>query len=200
MSEFFTILPPPQSVDALDAWGGLESLPFSLDSAVWQSAGVYGLIVSEGGRSGETLNGANRVRSLVLAGSGKSSDEMEGEKGASVYEIAGDGQAKSGSKVKATVLRGLYAVAAAKAAGVADVGRVLIVAGSGGSESSDDALVGFKGWDWNGEKSPSAPSWEQKKEELAPWEQKPGNVAVWVAHSVPAKDWTQKHGGVATWQ
>lgn len=257
MSEFFTILPPPQSVDTLDAWGSLDDLPYSLDSAVWQSVGVYGLVASEGGESGEALRGDAVTRGLSCRATASSSGAM---KGAKVTYLAGEGSAKSGGSLKVAAIRGVggrgeavssgklafiairalfdtepavsgggmlgvkvtylsgsgQAVAheavkvnftrglvvdsTAKAGGVADVGRVLIVAGDGASVSSDDALVGFKGWDWSGEKSPSAPVWEQKNEQLTPWMQKAENAAVWAAQSVTAKDWTQKQGGVAQWQ
>ena len=69
MATYQTILPPPQSVDSLDAWGGLDSLPWSLDSGVWLSAGVYGILASESAQAAESLKKWNRVRtSNVLQG------------------------------------------------------------------------------------------------------------------------------------
>ena len=41
MAEFFPLSPPPQSLETLDSWGALDSLPAPLDSPLWQSAGLY---------------------------------------------------------------------------------------------------------------------------------------------------------------
>lgn len=69
MATYQTILPPPQSVDSLDAWGGLDALPWSLDSGVWLYAGVYGILPSESAQAAESLKKWNRVRtSNVLQG------------------------------------------------------------------------------------------------------------------------------------
>ena len=69
MAHYQKILPPPQSVDSLDAWGGLDYLPWSLDSGVWLSAGVYGILASESAQAAESLKKWNRVRtSNVLQG------------------------------------------------------------------------------------------------------------------------------------
>lgn len=69
MATYQTILPPPQSVDSLDVWGGLDSLPWSLDSDLWLSAGVYGILASESAQAAESLKKWNRVRtSNVLQG------------------------------------------------------------------------------------------------------------------------------------
>ena len=43
MGRFFVMQSAPQSLEGLDAWGALDSLPWSLDDALWQSAGVWGL-------------------------------------------------------------------------------------------------------------------------------------------------------------
>jgi hypothetical protein len=120
--------------------------------------------------------------------------------GVKVTYLSGAGKAVAHEAVKVNFTRGLVVDSTAKAGGVADVGRVLIVAGAGAATSKEKALVSFKGWGWNGEESPPAPSWEQKKEEFKPWAQKPENVAEWAAQDVPAQGWIQKHGGMAVWQ
>ena len=51
MAEFFPLSPPPQSLETLDSWGALDSLPATLDSPLWQSAGLYGLRIEGGGRA-----------------------------------------------------------------------------------------------------------------------------------------------------
>ena len=62
MSAFFDILPPPQSLETLDEWGALDSLPASLDSELWQNAGLYGLRIAESAHASG--------RSAVPGGSG----------------------------------------------------------------------------------------------------------------------------------
>lgn len=114
MGEFFTILPPPQSVDTLDAWGSLDNLPFSLDSAVWQTVGVYGLVASEGGKSGGGLRGASVTRGLACYGSATSAGAMQGAK---VAYLAGEGAAKSGGVLSATILRGVGGRGEARSSG-----------------------------------------------------------------------------------
>ena len=66
MAEFFDILPPPQSIDALDAWGALDALPASLDDGFWTRAGVYGLSASEKARAGQSFS-ALRKRCVGLS-------------------------------------------------------------------------------------------------------------------------------------
>ena len=51
MAEFFSLSPPPQSLETLDSWGTLDRLPASLDSPLWQSAGLYGLRIADKGRA-----------------------------------------------------------------------------------------------------------------------------------------------------
>lgn len=78
MATYQTILPPPQSVDSLDAWGGLDSLPWSLDSGVWLSAGVYGILASESAQAAESLKKWNRVRTSDILQGVAAGGEAEG--------------------------------------------------------------------------------------------------------------------------
>ena len=79
MSATITALyPPPQSIDSLDQWGTLDSLPWSLDSSVWTTCGVYGLTVSESGTSSDSFDGATKVYG-ILAGSASASGALDGE-------------------------------------------------------------------------------------------------------------------------
>lgn len=66
MATYQTILPPPQSVDSLDAWGGLDTLPWSLDSGVWLYAGVYGILAAESAKSADSLKKWTRIRTSDL--------------------------------------------------------------------------------------------------------------------------------------
>jgi hypothetical protein len=102
--------------------------------------------------------------------------------------------------MSANFIRSLVAGTAAKSDGVANVDRVLVVAGAGQASSREAVIVSFKGWGWSGEKAPSVPVWEQKKEEPSIWVHKAENAAEWAAQSVPAQGWTQQHGGAAQWQ
>ena len=60
MATFFDILPPPQSLDSLDAWGTLDALFASLDDGLWTRAGVYGLSASEKGRAAGTCSAVRK--------------------------------------------------------------------------------------------------------------------------------------------
>ena len=78
MATYQTILPPPQSVDSLDAWGGLDALPWSLDSGVWLSAGVYGILAAESAESAESLKKWTRIRTSDLLQGVAAGGEAEG--------------------------------------------------------------------------------------------------------------------------
>lgn len=78
MATYQTILPPPQSVDSLDAWGGLDSLPWSLDSGVWLRAGVYGLLATETAKSADSLKKWTRIRTSDLLQGVAAGGEAEG--------------------------------------------------------------------------------------------------------------------------
>ena len=66
---FSTIKAPPQNLDSLDDWGSLDELLWSLDSDIWNSAGLYALEQAVGpGESGEEVS-AVRIRSAELRGS-----------------------------------------------------------------------------------------------------------------------------------
>jgi len=58
MSSITAIYPPPQTIDTLPAWGDIDHLPYSLDSAIWLTAGVYGLNLSEDAEAEESASGA----------------------------------------------------------------------------------------------------------------------------------------------
>ena len=51
MAQFFAISAPPQSLESLDNWGSVDGLPASLDSPLWNSAGIYGLNIAGQGRA-----------------------------------------------------------------------------------------------------------------------------------------------------
>ena len=59
MAQFFDISAPPQSLEALDNWGSVDSLPASLDSELWKSAGIYGLNIAGQGRASAEFVASN---------------------------------------------------------------------------------------------------------------------------------------------
>ena len=65
MSGFFDISAPPQSLESLDVWGALDSLPASLDSELWRRAGLYGLRIAEVARASGRVSAS---RTACLAG------------------------------------------------------------------------------------------------------------------------------------
>lgn len=92
MAKFFDILPPPQSLDSLDAWGALDALSASLDDGFWTRVGVYGLSASEKGRTGQSFSAVRR-RGLDLASSARSGGTLSlGRIGA----LTAEGSALSG--------------------------------------------------------------------------------------------------------
>lgn len=113
-AEFFDILKPPQTLDTLDAWGGLDSLPYSLDSAMWERVGVYGLLASEGGRSGEALSGDSVSRGLELSGGALSGGSMLSVK---VTYLDGSAKAESSEGAAVSVVRGVGGRAKAESGG-----------------------------------------------------------------------------------
>ena len=68
MARIFAIAAPPLGLDALDSWGALDSLPASLDSPLWNSAGLWGLEVEDFARCAQSLALCLRVH--ITAGSG----------------------------------------------------------------------------------------------------------------------------------
>ncbi len=72
MARFFDIAPAPQSLERLDAWGALDSLPASLDSPLWDSAGIFGFEASDAAHSSGLLR-ARRISRLGASARGVSS-------------------------------------------------------------------------------------------------------------------------------
>lgn len=87
---FSTIKAPPQNLDSLDDWGSLDELLWSLDSDIWNSAGLYALEQAVGpGESGEEVS-AVRIRSAELRGSAGGGGTMQGH---AVLSLTGSGAA-----------------------------------------------------------------------------------------------------------
>ena len=122
MSAFFDISLPPQSLETLDAWGPLDSLPASLDSELWRCAGLYGLRIAESAHASGRLSAsftaclAGRLR----AGSGGTMR--------SLVELDLNGEGRTGGGL------GL------------NFGRTLALCG--GARTGGLLVLRFKGWDW----------------------------------------------------
>ena len=96
---------PPQSLEALDTWGDLDKLPWSLDDAVWTTAGVYALSLSEIANSGQMVT-LVRKKIITLDGSAIGSESAVF---ASVLEASARGAALSGATVDFIRLHPVYA-------------------------------------------------------------------------------------------
>ena len=88
MAVFTDILTPPQSLENLDNWGDLDSLSWSLDSTIWETAGIYGLVVSESAYCADTIK-YSLTRGLTLSDTVHASSSMEGNL---IAEISGTGE------------------------------------------------------------------------------------------------------------
>lgn len=169
---FLTILPPPQTLDSLDAWGGLDGLPFSLDDARWLSAGLYGLTVNGQGAAREAMLAQSRLRVLALTAGAVSGGSMEGGKVADLVELAGEGLATGRGALRLAVVRllrgegadgggGGDATGGPSAGGAARLSRIVTLGAAGAARSRGDFRPGYKGWAWRGEKVAFSPLWRE---------------------------------------
>lgn len=77
-AEFYTILPPPQTLETLDNWGALDGLPLSLDSPAWETAGIYGLTVADGAKASGSLEGSRQTAIPLLPAQAQSGAALAG--------------------------------------------------------------------------------------------------------------------------
>ena len=110
---FSPIFPPPQSIDSLDSWGSLDGLPFSLDSSLWTTAGLYGLTVSDAVTIGQQADG-QRTRTSVLAGLSVADGQAAGQ---AVLELRGEDAASGGGEAAASITAWILLDAVASTAG-----------------------------------------------------------------------------------
>ena len=110
---FSPILPPPQSIDSLDSWGSLDDLPFSLDSSLWTTAGLYGLTVSDAVTIGQQADG-QRTRTSVLAGLSVADGQAAGQ---AVLELRGEDAASGGGEAAASIAAWILLDAVSSTAG-----------------------------------------------------------------------------------
>lgn len=122
-AEFSTIKAPPRTLDSMDEWGSLDGLLWSLDSGVWNAAGLYEL---RGASASATAGGSastSRTRTSRLSvgarllgglsGSAVFSLEARGTAQAHEEELGGvtvslpvaPSQARSGADMEALRLR-----------------------------------------------------------------------------------------------
>lgn len=110
---FSPIFPPPQSIDSLDSWGSLDGLPFSLDSSLWTTAGLYGLTVSDAVTIGQQADG-QRTRTSVLAGLSVADGQAAGQ---AVLELRGEDAASGAGHAAAGITAWILLDAVASTAG-----------------------------------------------------------------------------------
>ena len=136
MARFFAIIAPPPGLDDLDRWGTLDSLPASLDSQLWISAGLWGLEAEEFARCAQSIAG----RVIVSLG-GKLRAASSGGLRSSVVLLADmEEGANSGSTLKALRLRPIRAVSEARTGGSC-LGVGVLYLEAGGAAASGSSLL-----------------------------------------------------------
>ena len=138
MAQFFDISAPPQSLEALDNWGSVDSLPASLDSELWNSAGICGLSIAEQGRA-SALFVASTISLLAGTGHATSSGALQ----SSVLKVgATSGVATVGGTLGGLRLRFSGGTASARAGGSLRGVGVLYM-DMGGEARTSDGLHGL---------------------------------------------------------
>ena len=113
MARFFAIIAPPPGLDDLDRWGTLDSLPASLDSQLWNSAGLWGLEAEDFARCAQSLAG----RVIVSLGGSLRAASSGGLRSSVVRLVEMEERAGSGNALKGLHIRPLRAVAEARTGG-----------------------------------------------------------------------------------
>lgn len=134
-----TVKAPPQTLDTLDDWGGLDALPWSLDAGVWAGAGVYALEGAEEAFSSSAFGGAERIRTASLSGAAALSGALEG---GACFSLAGMGGAFSSQAELGGITVGipLEAAGARSGGGISPV-RMRPGGGEGGTCSGQKSAL-----------------------------------------------------------
>ena len=98
-AEFHNILLPPQTLESLDAWGSLDSLPLSLDSPAWEAAGIYRLTIGDSAKSGGSLRCVKVTTAKLATGTAKVQEKFSAKR---TRKGGGSSAAKSGKSFKAS--------------------------------------------------------------------------------------------------
>ena len=149
MARFFSIVAPPLSLDDLDSWAALDSLPASLDSQLWNSAGLWGLEAEDFARCAQSLAGcvivslggslraassaallSSAVSLLGMEGRASSGDALEGLR---KRPLRAGGEARTGGSCLGV---GVLYIEAGGAAGTGSELSLLLTAALGGSGDS----------------------------------------------------------------
>lgn len=137
MARFYPIAAPP-SLDELDSWGPLDSLPASLDSQLWISAGLWGLEAEDFARCAQSLAGRVSVGlcgKLHAAGSAAFRSSV-------VHSLGMEERASSGDALEGLRKRPLRAGAGARTGGSCfGVGVLYLTAGGASSSASALSLL-----------------------------------------------------------
>ena len=136
MARFSALAAPPQSLDTLDRWGRLDSLPASLDSPLWNSAGLWELEAEALARSSQAFESR-----LVAALSGELASASGERLAPRLFRLLSmDGRTGTGGAFSARRLRPLRARGAARAEASCHGVGVLYLA-MGGSARSGGGLA-----------------------------------------------------------
>ncbi len=220
MARFFDIAPAPQSLERLDAWGALDSLPASLDSPLWDSAGVFGFEATDAAHASGLLR-ARRISLLGASARGVSSCVLR----SSVSHAFGAGGRALGSGRTGLICLRRFAAkdggAAAHSGGACRGMRAFYLSMSGATATSELLalprilhLEGSAGAAGGGAllvlrlRRLSAPGrgqsaallrlelkggdWEQAEREPAAWEQAEAGSAAWRESAAACVPWRRK--------
>jgi len=143
VAELFPLSPPPQSLETLDSWGALDSLPAPLDSPLWQSAGLYGLRIEDGARSSSGF-------------SARTAASLEGRL-----------CARSGGALRRTVEIALGSPACA--GGALRLSFGLTLAPLGRAQAGARLELAEKGWNWGGNAPQDPQDWTPHTSAGASW-------------------------------
>lgn len=93
-TRFTALVAPPQTLDSLDAWGGVDDFPLSLDDARSVAAGIYAVSISDPGASSNDDVIVNMALVLHCAAQAASSESIRVN---NVYGLTCSGKAVSES-------------------------------------------------------------------------------------------------------
>ena len=100
MATTITTVVSNPSIEDLQYWGNLDDLPYSLDSDIWQSSGIYELVIEESASSSGTMDGRKDLPIEQLAGSAQSGGTLLGFV---IADVEIEGEAESSGTVQCLV-------------------------------------------------------------------------------------------------
>ena len=210
------LYPPPQSIDSLDEWGSLDSLPWSLDSAVWTTCGVYGLTSTEAAAGAGSARGGIIMHG-VLTGAASSSGLCDGDAVKDAGKLDGSAAASAslaGNRIRRGIMVGDAEASQsilggcvvngdqdgfAEAFGSLWAERIMYAVALGYAEASAsyayaltmDNFLAVDAAQSGDSIFPEYKGWA--------WRKDAQGGSTWTPEAVPGADWAQLTGGVAAW-